>query len=107
MEKNDPRYDRFDGGPAAFYTLGEPTPRGSLGRTESIWWLDLTVRYDWTWRDVNLFARVDAFNVFNNQGVTNVEERGEIIQGTPYENWGEPIFYQNPRSLRMGLGVSF
>ena len=35
--------------PSCFYTLGEPTPRGSLGRTETVWWLDLTVRYDWTW----------------------------------------------------------
>jgi len=94
-------------GQASFFTLGEPTPRASMGRSETVWWLDLTVRYDWTWGKTNLFARIDAFNVFNNQSVTNVEETGEYVQGTPNPYWGEPIFYQNPRSVRFGLGVSF
>jgi len=94
-------------GAASFFTLGEPTPRASMGRTETVWWFDFTVRYDWRLKGAGLFARIDAFNFFNNQGVTNVEERGEVTQGTPYENWGEPIAYQNPRGIRLGLGVSF
>ena len=94
-------------GAASFFTLGEPTPRASMGRTETVWWFDFSVRYDWRLKGAGLFARIDAFNLFNNQSVTNVEERGEIIQGTPYAYWGEPIFYLNPRSVRLGLGVSF
>jgi len=94
-------------GRSSFFTLGESTPRASMGRTETVWWLDLTVRYDWRWGGANLFARVDAFNVLDNQGVTNVYEQGDSLPGTPNPYWGEPIFYQSPRSVRFGLGVSF
>jgi hypothetical protein len=92
----------------SFYTLGEPTPRGSMGRTETIWWLDLSVRYDWRWGGADLYARVDGFNVLDNQGVSNVYEFGDAsVPGVRNPYWCQPIFYQNPRSVRLGLGVSF
>lgn len=91
----------------SFFTLGEPTPRGSMGRTDTLWWLDLTLRYDWRWGGAVLSARVDVFNVFDRQGVSKVEEVGELQRGQAYEYWGEPLFFQNPRSVRFGLGVSF
>jgi len=91
----------------SFFTQGEPMPRGSLGRTETVWWLDLSVRYDWRWGGADLYARVDAFNVLNNEGVTNLYEYGDTRDLEPNPLWGEPTFYQSPRSVRLGLGVSF
>jgi hypothetical protein len=78
-----------------------------MGRTETLWWLDLSLRYDWQWGKAMLFARADAFNVFNDQGVSKVDEIGESERGQANEFWGEPLFYQNPRSVRFALGVSF
>ncbi|MBW2525802.1 MAG: hypothetical protein JRI23_16580, partial [Deltaproteobacteria bacterium] len=91
----------------SFFTQGEPTPRGSLGRTETVWWLDLSVRYDWRWGSADLYARVDAFNVLDNQGITELYEYGDTRSLGPNPYWGEPIFYQSPRSVRFGVGVSF
>jgi len=63
--------------PYAFYTAGQPTPRGSMGRTDDVWSLSLTAGYSWSWGKTELDARVDVFNLFDNQAVLEVEEQAE------------------------------
>ena len=92
---------------AAFYTNGEPTPRGCCGRTEDLWSTDLLLRYDFTAAGINWWVRVDAFNVFNNSAVTEVDEAGEYWWFEPNEHYGQPEFYQAARTVRLGFGLSF
>jgi hypothetical protein len=95
-------------GYSSFYTDGEPTPRGSLGRTPNVWSVDLMVKYAFTAAGLDWNVRVDVFNVTNNAA----EEWNYIFaeqswNGVPYEHFGEPQFFQAPRSVRFGFGLSF
>jgi hypothetical protein len=94
-------------GVGAFYTNGEPMPRGSCGRTEDVWSTDLLLRYDFKAAGINWWIRADAFNVFNNSGVIEVDEAGEYWWYEPNQNYGQPVYYQAPRTVRLGFGMSF
>jgi hypothetical protein len=100
--------------PFAFYTDGEPTPRGSMGRTDDVWSLDLSLGYSWPWGKTELDARVSVLNLFNNHAVVEVEEQAEYANYNTYPytiysnpDWGETTAYQSPRSVRLSLGVAF
>ncbi len=60
-------------GADSFYTFGEATPRGHYGTTDDITFLDLMVKYDFRW-GVDWFVRMDVFNLFNQDAVTEVQE---------------------------------
>jgi hypothetical protein len=92
---------------AAFYTDGEPMPRGSCGRTEDLWSMDLLLRYDFNIAGLNWWVRADAFNLFNNSAVTEVDEAGEYWWFEPNPSYGFPTVYQAPRTVRLGFGFSF
>jgi hypothetical protein len=93
--------------PYAFYTDGEPRPRGTAGRTESAWALDLGVKYDWRWLGADWNVRVDAFNVTNNSSVEVVEEKAEDMNHQLNPSYLLPLYYQTPRRVRLGVGASF
>jgi outer membrane receptor protein involved in Fe transport len=105
------------------------TPRGSAGRTPDLFTLDLhlgfTVRIG-NAPSVSLFG--DLFNVADSQSAVSVDEiwtfaradrtddpnecggRGTgpgtaCPQGNP--NWGEPLTFQDPRTLRLGIRLSW
>jgi outer membrane receptor protein involved in Fe transport len=92
----------------AFYTGGEPRPRGCCGRTDNVWGLDLMLKYDFRLAGMDCNLRLDAFNALNNQNVVRVEVVAENRRtGVPREYHGEPRYYQPPRTVRLGFGLSF
>lgn len=114
-----------------FFSRGQRfiTPRGSAGRTPELFRLDLHLGY--TLRigsalSMSVFG--DLFNVTDAQRAVSVDEiwtnaRADRTadpnecggpgtgpgtacpQGNP--NWGEPVTFQDPRTLRLGVRLSF
>jgi hypothetical protein len=50
---------------------------------------------------------VDVFNVFNNHRVERVNQVAEMENGAANPYYLEPLWYQRPRSVRLGFGLSF
>jgi hypothetical protein len=66
------------------------------------------LKYDFRIAGVNCNVRLDAFNALNNQNVVRVEVLAEHRRtGVPREYYGEPRYYQTPRTVRLGVGLSF
>jgi hypothetical protein len=92
----------------SFYTAGDPTPRGSRGRSPNVWSLDLMLKYALSIGGLDWNVRVDVFNVFNNHAeLWNYEWAENGSNGVPDEHFGETEYYQNPRSVRFGLALNF
>jgi len=92
----------------SYYTAGEPKPRGCCGRTDDVWGLDLLLMYSFRSLGVDWNVRLDAFNVFNNQNVVRVWLVAEDpYNGVPVDGYGDPEYYQPPRTVRLGFGLSF
>ncbi len=97
---------------AVGYGVGERLcePRGSGGRTPSIWALDLGAQYNIKLWKTMLGLRVDIFNATNEQRVNAVDEvwTGDNISNTQENlNWGKPISTQTPRSVRFAIRWTF
>ena len=96
-------------GPLSFYRDGEFAPRGSQGRTEEFYRLDMGLKY--TVNDFlggALIARLDVFNILDLESVMEVDEW--------YDSWstkqssltyGLPTQFQQPRNVRIGLRFEF
>ncbi|GAB2887836.1 TonB-dependent receptor domain-containing protein [Microbulbifer echini] len=96
-------------GSESFYCQGRLNSRGSLGRTENYWNLDLNAQYPVELaNNQKLLVSLDVFNIFNNDSVVEIEEKGDL-DGTAeaYEYFGDPYYYQTPRSVRLGLRYDF
>ena len=96
-------------GPRSFYQQGTPASRGSLGTTDDIYRLDLGLKYT---RDAfaggKLTVRLDIFNVFDFDSETEVDERADSFWNRqPSSTFGFPVRFQQPRSVRLGLQLSF
>jgi hypothetical protein len=92
----------------SFYTGGEPAPRGSFGRTDAVWGLDLMLKYDLRAGGIDWGVRVDVFNLLDNHDVLWVDGWAEYpVNGVPNDTYGEPATFQNPRTVRLGLSMSF
>jgi hypothetical protein len=106
------------------------TPRGSAGRTPAIFSLDLHTEYpiNLTKSGLTVALFADLFNLTNDQkpiavdeiwtnaGARQTEDPNECggpgtgpgtacLDGNP--NWGEPILFQKPRTLRVGARLSW
>ena len=86
---------------SSFYCNGQPSPRGSWGRTD--WQRDvgLQVSYRPKWLE-GLRMGVDVFNLFNEDTVTAVRERE-----SPASRFHQPIAGQPPRSFRLSVSYDF
>jgi len=88
-----------------------PVPRGSALETDWVTKVDLSVRYTVPDKILplggNLVLRADIFNLFNQDGVTSFEERGETNTGGRRSQYGLPIAYQDPRYVRFGFDLDF
>ncbi|HSE39377.1 MAG TPA: TonB-dependent receptor [Acidobacteriota bacterium] len=90
------------------------TPRGALGRTDSVTNIDIHADYSLTfWKDQRLTVGIDVFNIFNSEAVTDVNEiqvrywfysRTEPDYNPSFLN---PLATQTPRSVRLLLRYSF
>ena len=85
----------------SFFCGGQPTPRGSQGRTPWTNNLGLQVAYTPSWAE-GLRLGVDIFNVFNNDKVTTYRSRE-----TPAVRYDQPLTWQAPRSIRISVDYNF
>lgn len=76
--------------------------RGSAGRTDDIFNLDLNVAYRPSFAEGRLAFKMDVFNVFNRQKALAVDESGEDSTGNPLMGitYLTPTVYQAPRAVR-------
>ncbi|WP_425989541.1 TonB-dependent receptor [Brevundimonas sp. TWP2-3-2] len=82
--------------------------RGSALESDWTTRFDLALRYSLD--DIvpgNLVLRADIINVFNLQGVTQINEFGEDDSGNLDATYGAPTVYQAPRSVRFGFDWAF
>jgi hypothetical protein len=89
------------------FNQGVACPRGCMGTTDDAYALDLNVKYDFTLAGLNMNARMDVFNVLNNQHVTAVQEGAEQTTGAPNDRFMEPTDTQAARRVRFGVGLTF
>jgi hypothetical protein len=108
----------------SYYNRGEPAPRGSLGRTPTIYNIDLSLKYLMDFNNgTTLTARLDVFNVFDFDEATEVDESSDEGSSCPPTNtvvcdpdtgfYGDnpafhtAIWHQTPRTIRLGFTLDF
>jgi hypothetical protein len=91
----------------SFFNQGRPSPRGCCGTTDNVFGVDVMVRYQLPIDRVDLFWRLDIFNVGNRHGVVEVEERADLWDGDMNPDYLQPTAYQRPRRVRLGFGLTF
>jgi hypothetical protein len=95
-------------GAESFFVQGQATPRGSVGELSSLKTLDLMLKYDVAFgQKGNLTLKLDVFNVFNWDTVTEVDELGDEDTGSPNDTYLLPTNFQAERSMRLGLYFDF
>jgi hypothetical protein len=96
------------GGPELFLTQ-----RGSEGRSPDLYEIDGHLDYAMTFGQVTVHVLADAFNILNQQRPTTIDQVWDFQQSdnsspTPTNShYGLPNSWQSPRTLRLGLRVSF
>lgn len=102
-------------GSESFFKAGVPAPRGSEGRTDSVWYVDLTASYDVQFESFDVNFRADIFNIFDNDTAT---EYDEIYDDEALSEAGNGIFvksptygyennWQTPRYVRLSASIVF
>lgn len=85
-------------------------PRGTAGRTPTIWTLDLGGQYSFKIWKSNLALRADIFNVTNNQSTTAVDQTYNTLNTNPgqnYPNFKKETAHQTARRIRLALRWTF
>jgi hypothetical protein len=84
-------------------------PRGSVGRTDWMRQLDLSVAYRPAFADGKLVFKADVFNVFDADAVTQVQEIGEDASGRPLfdSTYRTATAFQQARQVRFGVQYDF
>jgi hypothetical protein len=93
-------------GAASFYCNGVANPRGTLGRLDWTRELGLQATYQPAWLKGTTF-QIDVLNVFNERGVTSVEEGGESALRTPSATYLQPLGIQSARTVRLMAQYEF
>jgi len=106
LHPTDP-FAQLYGASSFFYADGTPAPRGTVGRTDDLYGVDATVKYDFRTAGIDWWVRLDVFNLLDNDAIVYYGEYSTTHSGTPYPSFGQPIYYQEPRRVRFGFGVSF
>ena len=101
IHPTDPHAARY--GSASFYRQGIFTPRGSLGRTEAIFNIDLGLQFKKAVWSNELQIKLDVFNLFNTHGVLEVREVADQQTGESSPTFGLPAAFQRPRTVRLSL----
>jgi hypothetical protein len=81
-------------------------PRGTAFDSDWRKQIDVNVQYDIKSLPGSFFS-IDVFNVFNFKSKTDYQEFGDNVDGSLNANYGLPIGYQPPRSVRFTLGLRF
>ena len=100
-------YAGYGSNASYFYCQGQPVARGSLGRTKTLWNLDLGVNYKPAWAK-GLQLSMDITNVFNRHTPLTIDEAGETNATDYYQStFGTPTSYQTPRYVRVAAQYDF
>jgi hypothetical protein len=89
------------------------TPRGSEGRSPDTYEMDLQADYGLRLGPVTVHVLASLFNVLNRQEITQVDQVWALDQADnelpepTNETYGQGNQWQQPRTLRLGLRVSF
>ena len=82
--------------------------RGENGRNPNTHTIDMHAGYRIPLRtSLDLQASLDVFNLLDTQEVLAVDQNNEFAPGEPNTEYGRPIRYQRPRTVRLGLRVGF
>lgn len=92
-------------GVASWYCQGELTPRASQIEGDWLTKVDLSAAWSPQVDYGDLRFSVDVFNIFDTAGAIDLYERGDTSSGSVDPDYGSPLSYQSPRSVR--FGVSF
>jgi len=94
---------------ASHYCGGVLSPRGTAQKSEWVYQIDLSARYNIEIPTGQLVTlRADVFNVLNSHAVEDRYEIGDLDDAfKPDPNFGLPRLYQSPRSVRVGLDIAF
>jgi outer membrane receptor protein involved in Fe transport len=94
---------------ASHYCGGVLSPRGTAQKSEWVYQIDLSARYNIEIPTGQLVTlRADVFNVLNSRAVQDRYEIGDLDDAfKPDPNFGQPTSYQTPRYVRLGLDISF
>jgi hypothetical protein len=99
--------DPFGYGASYFWCNGEPSPRGSVGRTPWTYTIDMSTAWKPAFADHKLTFSMDVFNILGKQRVTQYFETGENTDGSPNPNFLRARSFQDPRSVRLGARYDF
>lgn len=101
----------------SFYAGGELAPRGSRGRTDDVYNLDLSASYVMAIGDSEVTFRADVFNVFNFDTETELNEIYDDEGNTDFSGdtpvyvvnpiYGQPTNWQSPRYVRLSVNYVF
>lgn len=96
-------------GAASHYCGGVLSPRGTAQKSQWVYQVDLSARYNMEIPTGQLITlRADVFNIFNTRRIQDRNEIGDLDEAfTPNPNFGMPRVYQSPRSVRLGVDISF
>lgn len=100
-------------GAASRFCGGELSPRGTAQETAWVSNFDLSLRATHTLETGQIITlRADVFNLFNEQSVQDRTETGDLDFEDPNiffadPNFGQPTVFQTPRSVRLGMDISF
>ncbi|WP_044555564.1 TonB-dependent receptor [Shewanella piezotolerans] len=101
-------YGRDWYGASSFYADGEAAPRGSMGRTDWIYNIDLNLSYTLDMADAGLLNfKLNVFNLFNFDGAKGVDEQYEFDSGAKNERYGYTDSFQQPRYVRASVRYDF
>ena len=97
---------------SSFYCLNENgtrtlRTRGDEGRTPSIWSFDFSTSYTPNWADKKLKFKLDVFNLFDNDKVTEFNEFKEATRNVLSVNYLNDVNYQTPRSMRLTVRYDY
>ncbi|MXW52694.1 MAG: TonB-dependent receptor [Gammaproteobacteria bacterium] len=90
-------------GAESFYRQGILTPRGSLGRTEGIFNVDMGLQIRKELWSHTLRVKLDVFNVLNTDGIVEVREIADQSTGAASPTFGLPAAFQRPRTVRLSI----
>jgi len=101
----DPGYTGFSNTTTS--TSLQLTPRGTEFKSDWLHFVNLSAVFKLPTESFSGRFRVDVFNVFNEQAVIDLQERGTQSSGRPRSDYRAPISYQSPRYVRLQLGFDF
>lgn len=101
-------------GAESYSADGEIVPRGSMGRTDNVMQLDLSVSYQLDINGAALLLKADIFNVLNGNSETAVNQMWDdealtVDSNAPVKSatYGLPTQWQTPRSVRLSVRYEF